>query len=303
MVLKAKYRGFMAPVFTPFTSDGQLNLNEIPKYANYLSSKNVKAILVNGTVGEGALMNTDERKKVTEAWIEAAKITGHHIMVHIGSTNLNNVIKLAKHAESLQVDSILCLPDMFFRPTIIKELIDYLKIVSAAAPKTPLFYYNYPALTGVNLDMVKFLESAYSEIPTLAGLKYTHNNLDEGIRCVQLHDGAYTIYLGNDQLISAGLCVGFDNFILTTLNFASEEIFKIKEQIAVGAIENAKQIQRRITDLAYFVIEEMQWINGFKTINSLITGINLGQPRPPLNALTSQQLEKLKTELKKKNWT
>lgn len=62
------------------------------------------------------------------------------------------------------------------------------------------------------------------------------------------------------QLISAGLCVGFDNFILTTLNFASEEIFKIKEQIAVGAIENAKQIQRRITDLAYFVIEESGYL-------------------------------------------
>lgn len=42
-------------------------------------------------------MNTDERKKVTEAWIEAAKITGHHIMVHIGSTNLNNVIKLVRN--------------------------------------------------------------------------------------------------------------------------------------------------------------------------------------------------------------
>ncbi len=48
--------------------------------------------------------------------------------------------------------------------------------------------------------MVKLLEIGYTEIPTLAGVKYTHNNLEEGIRCVELYDRTFTIFLGNDQV-------------------------------------------------------------------------------------------------------
>lgn len=48
--------------------------------------------------------------------------------------------------------------------------------------------------------MVKFLDTAYIEIPTLSGLKYTHFNLDEGIRCVELRNRVFTVFLSNDQV-------------------------------------------------------------------------------------------------------
>lgn len=50
------------------------------------------------------------------------------------------------------------------------------------------------------VNMTKFLDIAYFEIPTLSGLKYTHNNLDEGTRCVELHNRAFAIFLGCDQV-------------------------------------------------------------------------------------------------------
>jgi len=48
------------------------------------------------------------------------------------------------------VDSILCLPELYFKPTTPKQLIEYLGIVSEAAPKTPLLYYHIPMMTNVN---------------------------------------------------------------------------------------------------------------------------------------------------------
>lgn len=48
--------------------------------------------------------------------------------------------------------------------------------------------------------MVKLLEIGYTEVPTLAGLKYTHNNLDEAVQCVQLYNRTFKIFLGNDQV-------------------------------------------------------------------------------------------------------
>lgn len=39
-------------------------------------------------------MNTDERKAVTEAWLQATKSTKQHVMVQIGGTNLPDVLEL-----------------------------------------------------------------------------------------------------------------------------------------------------------------------------------------------------------------
>lgn len=58
--------------------------------------------IVNGTVGEGVLMSTEERMKLTESWMNVVKTTGQQVMVHIGGTNLNNVVQLVS-------EKILCL--------------------------------------------------------------------------------------------------------------------------------------------------------------------------------------------------
>lgn len=56
----------------------------------------------------------------------------------------------AEHAEKIGVDSLLCLPELYFKPSNVEELIDYLHRVGASAPKTPLLYYHYPMATTVN---------------------------------------------------------------------------------------------------------------------------------------------------------
>lgn len=292
----------MAPVFTPFDDKALLNVSVVDDYAKSIAQRSVKAVLVNGTVGEGVLMSLCERKQLAEAWVKAAEKYELHVMVHVGGTNLNGVRELAEHAESLKVSSILCLPDFFFRPTSINELVDYLKVVSKAAPNTPLFYYNYPALNGVKLDMVKFLELGYDSIPTLAGFKYTDVNLEESFRCTQVRNGAFTIFLGCDQLTAPALSMGFDSFITTFLNVGSQLVFKIQDKINSGNNEEARQIQTRITNLCTFINNEMQWINGFKEAITLVTGIELGAPRAPLPSLTDEQKTKLKEYLTKEKF-
>lgn len=56
---------------------------------------------VNGTVGEGALMSIDERKSVTEKWMNVAKEFGIFVMVHVGAANMNGVIELVSSLISI----------------------------------------------------------------------------------------------------------------------------------------------------------------------------------------------------------
>jgi dihydrodipicolinate synthase/N-acetylneuraminate lyase len=55
----------------------------------------------------------------------------------------------AAHAESVGVDALLCLPELFNKPVTVDQLVQYLKYVAQAAPKTALLYYHIPSYTGV----------------------------------------------------------------------------------------------------------------------------------------------------------
>uniref|UniRef100_A0A6P7GE48 N-acetylneuraminate lyase n=1 Tax=Diabrotica virgifera virgifera TaxID=50390 RepID=A0A6P7GE48_DIAVI len=127
-----------------------VNVEPISEYAEYLSSFGVNGVVVNSCTGEGTSMNISERKLVTEKWIEITKPLKMQVMVQIGGCALPDVVELAKHAESLNAESILCMPELYFRPTSNEALADYLKIVSEAAPKTPLFYSHNPEMSGIN---------------------------------------------------------------------------------------------------------------------------------------------------------
>lgn len=69
-------------------------------------------------------------------------------------TTSNNIYFKAKHAENIKADSILCLPELYFSPSTSDQLKDYLKLVSSAAPNTPLLYYHIPSLTNVNGKLI-----------------------------------------------------------------------------------------------------------------------------------------------------
>ncbi|XP_008211464.1 N-acetylneuraminate lyase-like [Nasonia vitripennis] len=127
--VKFSYRGPLASAFTPFNNDTArtLNLSVIPKYAEFLASKNVSGVLVAGTYGQGTALSIEERKKLAEAWLSVVGKTKQHLMIHVGGASLRDVKELAAHAESIGVDSLLVRPEL--NATSTEEITNYLELV------------------------------------------------------------------------------------------------------------------------------------------------------------------------------
>ena len=82
-----KIEGLIAAAFTPFHEDGSLNLELIPSLVDKLVNDGLKGIFVCGSNGEGPNMTTDERMKVAEAFVKAAR--GRlMIIVHVGHSSI-----------------------------------------------------------------------------------------------------------------------------------------------------------------------------------------------------------------------
>ena len=68
-----KIIGLINAPFTPFYEDGEVNYEPIPAYAEMLQKNGLKGVFINGSSGEGYMLTEDERMRLAEAWVEAAK--------------------------------------------------------------------------------------------------------------------------------------------------------------------------------------------------------------------------------------
>lgn len=87
------------------------------------------------------------------------------------------------------------------------DLVEYCRIVAQAAPSKG-FYYYHSSMSGLTVDMEKFLTAADKVIPNLSGLKFNPADMYEFQRCIRVAKGKFDIPFGVDEFMPAGLACG-----------------------------------------------------------------------------------------------
>lgn len=284
----------IAAPFTSFGSDGSLRLETIAEQAAKLSADGVSGAFVCGTTGEGGSLTIEERQQVAETW-SASGPSDLDVIVHVGHACLADARRLAAHADGLPVAAIAAVPPYYHRPADLESLVNFCALVAEAAPSKPFFYYHIPSLTGVKFPMDQFLLAARDRIPTFAGIKFTHNDLVELSRCLELAGDAYDVFYGRDETLLAGLSLGIRGAVGSTYNFAAPLYLGVAEALANDDLPTARAKQAR----ARRMIEIAGGYGGMPALKALANqlGPDCGPCRPPLRSLTAEQLDNLRAEL------
>ena len=279
-----KLTGLVAAPFTPFAPNGDLALHVVPRQARTLSANGVIGAFVCGTTGEGASMTSDERHRVTEAWI-TARPAGLNIIVHVGHLSVGEARALARHAQDAGAEAIAAVAPSFFKPTGVGELVAWCAQVAAAAPKLPFYYYHIPSMTNVAIPAAAFLTEARARIPTLAGIKFTHEDLDDYQATRAIGGSDYDVLFGRDEILLTALGLGATGAVGSTYNYASPLYQRIIRAQAAGDVVTAEREQAK----ARAFIDVMNRFGGQpagKAIMKLI-GIDCGPVRLPMRTLTA----------------
>ena len=275
--------GLIAATFTPFQADGSLHLAPIETMVEHLISNGVRGIFVCGSTGEGPSLTIAERKQVAEVYIQAAR--GRlYTFVHVGHNSLEEAKGLAQHARQIGADAISATVPSYFKVQTIETLTACLAHIAKGAPELPLYYYHVPALTGVDLDMVAFLEQAAERLPSLAGLKYTAHTLDAFQTCLK---SPYHLLFGRDELLLSALAVGTTAFIGSTYNFIAPWYQTIWQAFKRGDWNTAQATQSRVGELVR-IIHRYGGLPPQKVMMKL-AGIDCGPVRLPLRQLSVQE--------------
>jgi N-acetylneuraminate lyase len=286
-----RLQGLVAAVYSPCHRDGSLHLAVIERQAAVLSADGAAGAFVCGTNGEGFSLSTNERMQVAECWRNAISPGSIRLVVHVGHNSLSDAIHLAKHAQSIGADAISLTAPSYFRATSVDDLLDFCVPVARAAPALPFYYYEIPALTGVHLSMVEFLDKGGRAMPNFAGLKFSSTDLAVLQECCAFAGGRYDLLYGCDEMLLAALAFGVKGAVGSTYNYATPLYLKLIEAFEQGDWKRARELQLKSVQLVR-MLQPYGVIAAGKTIMSC-RGVDCGPVRPPLRPLSELQRAEL----------
>ena len=249
---------------------------------------------MNGSTGDFTSLTVDERKALTLAWSQQ-KTESLQLIDHVGHTSLKAAKELATFAAD-KVDAISALAPYYFRLNSIDKLIEYCKEIAACAPNIPFYYYHIPVLSGADLNMQEFLEKAESEIPTLAGIKFTNNNLIDYQHSKRYNNNKFNILFGYDELFINSLPLGATGWVGSTYNHLAPLYYNIKTLFESGQMEAAADLQNK----AIRFVEILNSKGGFNGVGKgfmRTLGLDFGPSRFPHTTLSDDAYVKIKEEL------
>lgn len=284
-----KLKGLIAAPYTPFTENGDLNLDVIPQYAEILKLSRVSGAFIGGTTGEGMLMTVAERKALADAWIKYQS-DSFRVIVHVGANSYRDACELAEHASHIKADAISTMGPLFLRPQNLDDLVEYCIEIVNGAENIPFYYYHIPGISGVNFPMIEFLERCESELPSLAGIKYTDSNLMDLNLCLHASGGKWDILYGQDETLLAGLAFGVSGAVGSTYNYMAPLYHKVMDAFENREMEDARKYQELAARYVRYLIRYGGGVIAGKPMMKKI-GLDCGPLRAPAHNLSDMEVE------------
>lgn len=288
-------RGIIPAMVTPFDEDEQINADALGTLVEHLIAGGVHGLFPTGSQGEFWALTVGERQRIWDIVVTAAD--GRvPVYAGTGAPTTRDVMTLNRMAERIGVNAVSVITPYFISPTDAELVAHYTAIADASG--LPVILYTNPGRTGgVNLsvDVVATL----AEHPNIVGIKDSSGDLSQTMAYIAHTDDDFTVLLGRDTLIYAGLLHGAKGSITATANAAPDLVVAIYNAFVEGRLDDALAAQRRLAPLrtafglGTFPIVVKEALE--------ILGIPAGPARSPVGPMAPEKhvmLEKVMKEIK-----
>ena len=276
-----EFRGVFPATITPMTPDGRLNEAVFRKVLEFNIQAGVHGFWLAGGSGESVLLDDEENRQIARIAVDQAKGRAVNIM-HVGAPTTARAARLAEHAAHAGVEAICCVPPFFYRCSD-AEIVEHYRVVAAAAD-LPLFVYNLPTATGVEIHP-ELMQRIQEHVPQLTGLKHSALTFQN----VRIFAGmGLSCFIGSGVQMLPALTIGAIGCIDGPPNLAPERWVEIWNAYQKGDLERAEAAQRRASEL-YELFGLAGYHAVLKAAVSERLGIDCGHPRPPALPLTPEQ--------------
>lgn len=292
--MKKPYFGrLLTAMVTPFNADGSINYEAGADFADWLLANGSDGLVVEGSTGEAATMDMDEKIKFMQTIV--ARVNGRAKIVAGAGTNCTaSTIDLVKKMEACGVDGVLVVGPYYNKPTQEGYYQHFAAV--AKATKLPIIVYNVPGRTGGNIapETVARLAADFSNI---VAIKEAAGNVAQTAELYRVLPEDFSIYSGDDGLILPFLSVGACGLISVLANVNGNILQQLMQAYSEGRVKDAADLNKVMVPLAKDMFIESNPIP-IKAAVTKVTGIEAGAPRLPLTPISAAAEAKLDAALK-----
>ena len=291
-----KFTGLCTATHTPFHRDGSLNLAVVERQAAFLRSHGITSVFIGGTTGESSSLTAAERAELNDRWAVVGPATGIDVVVHVGANCLTEAAQLAAHAEKNQAKAVSMIAPSYFKPRTLNDLVASCARVAKAAARTPFYYYDIPGMTGIGgFPVDEFLKAASPIIPNLAGVKYSHPDLEAMRRAQALEGGRFDLPYGIDERFLAALRAGATAGVGSTYNFNPGPLLRAIAAHGKGDAVQAEAEQAKVQPVVD-ILAKRGYMGAAKALMGHL-GVPLGPARLPNGNPDAAETKKMIGEL------
>ncbi len=285
-----KIEGIITALITPFDDGGEVDEGALKRLIDFQVKGGVNGLFLCGTAGLGAIMRQDQR-------VQAFKIAAKHsrgripIVAHVGAPSTEETVFLAKQAKAAGVDALGCVTPYYVTPDDESMLTHYKTVL--ASVKLPIYVYNIPrnAVNNVSPDLMKKLVEA-----GIAGVKDSSRDFVQVMEYLQALPPSSTVICGTDSYILPALLMGAKGAITGYANAFPEIYAQLWKSFKEGKSEDARQLQFRVNSLRK-LLQKPAVSPHYEALR--MRGIDCGNPRAPLRAMTEKETQSLREQLTK----
>ena len=292
--MKKPYFGrLLTAMVTPFNADGSINYEDGADFADWLLANGSDGLVVEGSTGEAATMDMDEKIKFMQTIV--ARVNGRAKIVAGAGTNCTaSTIDLVKKMEACGVDGVLVVGPYYNKPTQEGYYQHFAAV--AKATKLPIIVYNVPGRTGGNIapETVARLAADFSNI---VAIKEAAGNVAQTAELYRVLPEDFSIYSGDDGLILPFMSVGACGLISVLANVNGNILQQLMQAYSEGRVKDAADLNKVMVPLAKAMFIESNPIP-IKAAVTKVTGIDAGAPRLPLTPISAAAEAKLDAALK-----
>ncbi len=284
----APFGRVLTAMVTPFTEDGELDLDRAATLADSLVAQGNDGLVVSGTTGEAPTTSDEEKSTLLRAVVDAV---GHraHVIAGVGTNDTRHTVELARAAEKAGASGLLVVSPYYSRPPQ-AGLRAHVERV-AGATGLPVMLYDIPLRTAVPFSP-ETLE-ALAQHPQVVAVKDAKDDL--GATSWLLRETDLAVYCGTDQLNLPLLSIGAVGMVSVVSHVVTPELVAMVRAFDAGDVARARELHLQLQPV-YRGMFRTQGVILAKAALAL-QGTPVGPVRLPLVDATEQERTLLAAEL------
>jgi 4-hydroxy-tetrahydrodipicolinate synthase len=242
----ARFGRVLTAMATPFTAEGDLDLDGAVDLARWLVDHGSDGLVVTGTTGEGPTLTDDED---VELWTAVREAVAVPLVFGAGTNDTRHTCQLVEHAAGCGADGLLIVAPYYNKPSQAGFEAHYRAV--AAATDLPIVLYDIPGRTGRKVDTDLIIRLA-NELPTLRGLKDAAGNPGETARVVAEAPDDFDVYSGDDAMTLPLLAVGAVGVIGTATHWCGPVVGELIAAFLKGDHDRAIELNASLFESYWY---------------------------------------------------